>query len=34
MRIGTLELEGTPFRIHAHVIAQDSSEVEELIAFR
>jgi MOSC domain-containing protein YiiM len=34
MRIGGLEFEGSRFRIHVHVIAQDSPEVEELIGFR
>ena len=34
MRVGTLENEGALFRIHAHVIAQDSTEVGELIGFR
>src|SRR3954471_3325582 len=30
MRIGSLEYDGTRFRLHAHAIAQDSPEVAEL----
>ena len=34
MRKGAIEFEGTTFRIHAHVIAIDSPEAEELRGFR
>jgi GrpB-like predicted nucleotidyltransferase (UPF0157 family) len=34
MRIGSIEREGTIYRIHAHVIASDSPEVEGLCLFR
>ncbi len=34
MRIGSTEYDGALFRIHAHVIAMDSPEVEELRSFR
>ena len=34
MRIGAIEYDGKVFRLHAHVIAQDSPEVKELRAFR
>src|SRR5262245_16301756 len=34
MRIGALEYDGKTFRLHAHVIAADSPEVEELRLFR
>ncbi len=34
MRVGSLECDGTRFRLHAHVIAQDSSEVAEMRSFR
>ena len=34
MRVGSVEHEGRPFRIHAHVIALDSAELGELVWFR
>jgi GrpB-like predicted nucleotidyltransferase (UPF0157 family) len=34
MRIGSIEREGTIYRIHAHVIAADAPEVEGLCSFR
>src|SRR5213592_3948389 len=34
MRVGGLEHEGRPFRIHAHVLALGSAEHEELVWFR
>jgi GrpB-like predicted nucleotidyltransferase (UPF0157 family) len=34
MRVGAVTYEETPFRIHVHVIATDSSEVEDLRSFR
>ena len=34
MRVGCVEHDGRPFRIHAHVIALDSEEHGELIWFR
>ncbi|MGH9846414.1 MAG: GrpB family protein [Blastocatellia bacterium] len=34
MRKGAIEFDGARFRIHAHVIARDSAEVEELRSFR
>jgi GrpB-like predicted nucleotidyltransferase (UPF0157 family) len=34
MRTGTFEYDGSIFRLHAHVIAADSAEVEELRTFR
>jgi GrpB-like predicted nucleotidyltransferase (UPF0157 family)/mannose-6-phosphate isomerase-like protein (cupin superfamily) len=34
MRVGSIEYDGTRFRIHAHVIASDSPEVVELRTFR
>ncbi len=34
MRIGSIEHDGTRFRLHAHVIAVDSPEVSELRTFR
>ena len=34
MRTGSVQYQGNTFRIHAHVLARDSSEVEELRAFR
>lgn len=34
MRKGAIEFDGAWFRIHAHVIARDSAEVEELRSFR
>jgi GrpB-like predicted nucleotidyltransferase (UPF0157 family) len=34
MRIGAVTYEETPFRVHVHVIAADSSEVEDLRSFR
>ena len=34
MRIGSIEYDGTRFRLHAHVIALDSPEVLELRTFR
>jgi GrpB-like predicted nucleotidyltransferase (UPF0157 family) len=34
MRVGGLEFDGTQFRIHAHVIAHDSPEIQEMIGFR
>ena len=34
MRIGSIEFEGTRFRLHAHVIASDSPEVSEFRTFR
>lgn len=34
MRIGAVEYDGQRFRLHVHVIAQDSPEVAELRAFR
>lgn len=34
MRLGAVKYDGTHFRLHAHVIAADAPEVEELRAFR
>lgn len=34
MRVGAYEFDGKLFRLHAHVIAMDSPEAEELRAFR
>lgn len=34
VRIGTIEHDGTTFRLHAHVLAEDSPEVKELRRFR
>ncbi len=34
MRIGSIEFDGTRFRLHAHVIASDSPEVCEFLTFR
>ena len=34
MRLGSIEYDGTRFRLHVHVIAQDSPEVAELRTFR
>ena len=34
MRVGSIESDGTRFRLHAHVIAVDSPEVSELRTFR
>ncbi len=34
MRIGSIDYDGTRFRLHAHVIAVDSKEVAELRTFR
>jgi len=34
MRVGTMEYAGRQFRIHAHVVAEDSPEVAQLIWFR
>ncbi len=34
MRTGSVQYQGNTFRIHAHVLARDSSEVEELRTFR
>jgi GrpB-like predicted nucleotidyltransferase (UPF0157 family)/mannose-6-phosphate isomerase-like protein (cupin superfamily) len=34
MRVGSIEIEGCRFRLHAHVIASDSPEVLELRTFR
>lgn len=34
VRIGTIEHDGTTFRLHVHVLAADSPEVAEQIAFR
>ncbi|HKQ79551.1 MAG TPA: GrpB family protein [Blastocatellia bacterium] len=34
MRIGSIEFDGAVFRIHAHVIAADSPELEALRSFR
>ncbi len=34
MRLGAVEYDGTRFRLHAHVIAADAAEVDELRAFR
>ena len=34
MRVGAIEYAGRRFRIHAHVVAEDSPEVAELIGFR
>jgi GrpB-like predicted nucleotidyltransferase (UPF0157 family) len=34
MRLGALRHDGTLFRVHAHVLAADSPEVDELRAFR
>jgi GrpB-like predicted nucleotidyltransferase (UPF0157 family) len=34
MRVGSIDLDGCRFRLHAHVITQDSPEVAELRTFR
>ena len=34
MRTGSVQYQGNTFRIHAHVLASDSSEVEQLRTFR
>jgi GrpB-like predicted nucleotidyltransferase (UPF0157 family) len=34
MRVGTVRLEGRPFRLHVHVIAGDDGEATRLLRFR
>ena len=34
MRVGSIDYDGTRFRLHSHVIASDSPEVLELRTFR